>query len=77
MQPKGSTRAGILPGCPSLDRSANLLTGGSVVRTRPLPLDFPLLRLGKPGVIPALVLLPGSMAARHRKSVTDDPLSYL
>ncbi|KER32163.1 hypothetical protein T265_12862, partial [Opisthorchis viverrini] len=60
--PEGCTRAGILSGCPSLDRgsreaevgfeprtfrsSANLLTGRSVVRTRPLPLDSYCLGLG-------------------------------
>ncbi|KAG5447219.1 hypothetical protein CSKR_113522 [Clonorchis sinensis] len=50
--------------------SANLLTGRSVVRTRPLPLDFPCPSgLGQPGSIPALVLPWGGMAARHRKGV--------
>ncbi|KER19633.1 hypothetical protein T265_11645 [Opisthorchis viverrini] len=80
LPPEGSTRTGLLPGCPSLDsesreaefgfeprtfrscnplqskivsgrdgpsgQSANLPTGRSVVRTRPLPLDFPRLDLG-------------------------------
>ncbi|KER29030.1 hypothetical protein T265_04219 [Opisthorchis viverrini] len=45
--------------------SANLLTGRSVVRIRP-----PLSRLGQPGIIPALVLPSGSMAARHWKGAT-------
>ncbi|KER26991.1 hypothetical protein T265_05896 [Opisthorchis viverrini] len=48
---KGCTRAGILPGCPNLDRESGQAEVGfeprtfrSVVRTRPLPhLDFPCL----------------------------------
>ncbi|KER27806.1 hypothetical protein T265_13727, partial [Opisthorchis viverrini] len=49
--------------------SANLLTGRSVVRTRPLPL-LPLSRLGRPGSIQALVPPSCGMAARHRKGAT-------
>ncbi|KAG5452304.1 hypothetical protein CSKR_106733 [Clonorchis sinensis] len=54
--------------------SANLLTGRSVVRTPPPPLDFPLSRLGQPDSIPALVLPSGCMAVRHRKGVTAERL---
>ncbi|KAG5445222.1 hypothetical protein CSKR_103397 [Clonorchis sinensis] len=43
-------------------KSANLLTGRSVVRTR-----LPLSRLGQPGSIPAFVQPSGGMAVRHRK----------
>ncbi|KER28764.1 hypothetical protein T265_04458 [Opisthorchis viverrini] len=46
--------------------SANLLTARSVVRTRPLSLDFPRLGLGDL----VLVLPSGGMAARQRKGVT-------
>ncbi|KAG5441122.1 hypothetical protein CSKR_102777 [Clonorchis sinensis] len=50
--------------------SANLLTGSSVVRTRPLPLDPPLSRLGQPGSIPALMQPSGGITVRHRKDAT-------
>ncbi|KAG5444361.1 hypothetical protein CSKR_104551 [Clonorchis sinensis] len=49
--------------------SANLLTGRSVVRTRPLS-RLPLSRLRQPGGIPALLLPSGSMAVRHRQGAT-------
>ncbi|KAG5451860.1 E3 ubiquitin-protein ligase chfr, partial [Clonorchis sinensis] len=49
----------------SSGQSVNLLTGRSVVLTRPQPLDFPS-RLGQPGSIPAFVLPSGGMAARHQ-----------
>ncbi|GAA57188.1 hypothetical protein CLF_112305 [Clonorchis sinensis] len=51
-----------------LEQSANVLTGSSVVRTRPLQLDFVCLGLGN------LALSSGSMAAGHRKSVTAERL---
>ncbi|KER22241.1 hypothetical protein T265_09609 [Opisthorchis viverrini] len=79
MPPEGSTRAGILPGCPSLDRESREAEFGSEPRTSrsvvrglnptsasPLPLSM----LGQPGSIPALVLPSVSMTTRHRKSVT-------
>ncbi|KAG5453849.1 hypothetical protein CSKR_109621 [Clonorchis sinensis] len=47
-----------------------------VVRTRSLPPDFPCLGLGNLG-IPALVLPSGGMAARHRKGVTAELLSFI
>ncbi|KAG5444552.1 hypothetical protein CSKR_108086 [Clonorchis sinensis] len=55
--------------------SANLLTRRSVVRTRPLPLDFPLSRLGQSGSIPALVLPSGGMAVKHRNVATAEQMS--
>ncbi|KAG5448793.1 hypothetical protein CSKR_111446 [Clonorchis sinensis] len=51
--------------------SANLLTGRSVVRTRPPYLDLPCLGLGN---VTAFVLPSGSMAARHRKRTTAERL---
>ncbi|KER28151.1 hypothetical protein T265_04981 [Opisthorchis viverrini] len=130
MPPEGSTRAGILPGCPNLDRGSreaevgfeprtsrsvnsrsnhlshlahlsvndlldlcqagtiftNLLTGGSVVRTRPLPLDFPCLGLGNLAVSqPSCFLhVAWQLGTRRRLDLTviwqfvylGDPLSY-
>ncbi|KAG5453453.1 hypothetical protein CSKR_100533 [Clonorchis sinensis] len=47
MPPEGSTRAGILPGCPSLDRGS---------REAELGFEPWTFRLGQAGTIPALVL---------------------
>ncbi|KAG5455344.1 hypothetical protein CSKR_105497 [Clonorchis sinensis] len=63
MPPEGSTRTGILPGCPSLDRGSREAEAGFETRT---------FRLGQPGSIPALVLLRGGMAVRHRKGATTE-----
>ncbi|KAG5452110.1 hypothetical protein CSKR_107912 [Clonorchis sinensis] len=58
--------------------SAYLLTGRSVVRTRSLSaFRLPLSRLGQPGSIPALVLYPGGIAAKHRKRVTAGRLLFI
>ncbi|KAG5442239.1 hypothetical protein CSKR_100177 [Clonorchis sinensis] len=80
MPPKRSTRAGILPGCPSLDRASldTQKSGSNHVSSERswFEPDFcvsrlALSRLGQPGSIPALVLLFGGMAVRHRKGATE------
>ncbi|KER33353.1 hypothetical protein T265_00679 [Opisthorchis viverrini] len=53
--------AGILPGCPSIDRGSREAQNGFERRS---------FRLGQPGSILALVLPSGGMAVRHRKGAT-------
>ncbi|KAG5453781.1 hypothetical protein CSKR_113837 [Clonorchis sinensis] len=92
MLPEGSTMAEILSGCPSLDRgsreaevgfeprtlrsSADLLTGRSVVRTRPQPFDFPHPGLGNLAVSqPPCLLLVAWQQATERVIQLDDNLT--
>ncbi|KER20312.1 hypothetical protein T265_11119 [Opisthorchis viverrini] len=62
--PEGSTRAGILPGCPSLDREVEWRRSDSN--------HEPTGQLGQPGSIPALVQPSGGMAAKPRKGATPE-----
>ncbi|KER26968.1 hypothetical protein T265_05876 [Opisthorchis viverrini] len=57
----------------SKTQSANLLTGRSVVRTRPLPLDFPCPGLGNLSVSQPPS---GGVTARHRKGATAGRYHY-
>ncbi|KAG5450060.1 hypothetical protein CSKR_113375, partial [Clonorchis sinensis] len=86
MPPEGCTRAGILRGCPSLDRGSREAEVGFEPRTfrsvnsrynqlghlAPRTLVLPLSRLGQPGSIPALLLPLCGMSARHRKVRQED-----
>ncbi|KER19912.1 hypothetical protein T265_15432, partial [Opisthorchis viverrini] len=77
MPPGGCTRAELLPGCPSLEGSGEMLrmerefterkfrSSNPTSASRLLPY-----RLGQPDSIPALVQPSGGMAVRHRKGAT-------
>ncbi|KAG5453992.1 hypothetical protein CSKR_102097 [Clonorchis sinensis] len=66
MPPEGSTRAGILPGCPSLDRGSQEAEAGF---EPPLHLNCSRLGLGNL-TVPAPVIPWGGTAARRRRDVT-------
>ncbi|KER24174.1 hypothetical protein T265_08110 [Opisthorchis viverrini] len=85
--PEGSTRVGTVPGCPSVDRGSReaevgfestdlLISKRSVARTRHLPLDFLLSRLGQPGIILVLPLPSGGMAVRQQNNDTAEVLLF-
>ncbi|KAG5444948.1 hypothetical protein CSKR_103538 [Clonorchis sinensis] len=71
MPPEGSTRAGILPGCPSLDRG---IREAEVRRNPTSAFGLLLSRLGQSGNSPTLVPPSVGMAARHREGATAERL---
>ncbi|KER33218.1 hypothetical protein T265_00905 [Opisthorchis viverrini] len=74
MPPEGSTRAGILPGCPSLDRASREAEVGFESRTfRWLLMRSPSLAVG----LQTFRTIRGDIVcAHHRQLRTDDASSY-
>ncbi|KAG5450036.1 hypothetical protein CSKR_103272 [Clonorchis sinensis] len=70
----GAHQVGAVPEFPSTCKRHKPKFGcKSVVRTRPLPLDFPCLGLGNEGNIPTLVLPSGGMALPFRRNFYRNP----